>query len=279
MKLTNELLLEYADDRLDLATRAQVEQLLQSDIIAAERLRLLRVSGTALGHEQTAIIEPVVDDPLSAAILSGDLDGIEDAPVEKMPAGQFDTERKKSSLARGWQQIAASLALLVLGLAGGYLAGQTPVSTGSGDLKAYPSWIVRVVDYHTLYDRKTVEPSHTNRTAREGLERHYAKILGRPIRIPDLNKEQLVFRRGQFLQFNDQPIIQLAYLPDAKGRPVALCLKKSPGADMGPEFAVLNGLGMVRWRQNDIDYILVGDHSERRLRDAASDARTQIGKV
>ena len=274
MKLNDELLLKYAQDELATDLAADVEQALQQDTIASERLRLIQLSGTALAAEADKPDQQQEMIALAKSILAGDLDPQTVPDTTNMTA---ITNASGSRVLSG-MRMAASIALLAIGLGVGYFARDI----GGGklsELHANPIWLVRVVDYHTLYIRETVAPARANAQTIADLKNRFAAILGQKITIPDLGREQLDFRRGQYLKFEDSPIIQLAYLPNGTGKPVALCLKASKGPDSKPYYSYLNGLGVMRWHQEGLDYVLVGDLPEQRLRSAANNAQAQIGKA
>ena len=269
MKLTEELLLKYADGLLSPSEAAEVEQLLRNDEIAAERLRLIQLSGAALAAERDNLSDPGGEDPLTEYVRSAD--GSADAG--SVPPHRHDT---RSSI--WWRRgIAASLAL-VFGLGAGYLLGQFGARPEAGGIAGEPTWLVRVVDYHTLYVPETVTTSLADEKEIAALQRKFTDTLGKPVTIPRLDDENLQFRRGQILKFEDQPIIQLAYLPTTGGKPVALCLKASPGEDTKPTYTKLRDLGVVRWRHNGVTYVLVGDRDEKKLLADAGLAVKQIAK-
>ena len=283
MKLTDELLLKYAQGDLGVDLAADIEQALQQDAVASERLRLIKLSGTALNAEANKSPQQQDMIELAQSILAGDLDPHAPSDIETLP---FAKARTSSSTRWSGMQMAASIALLAIGLGVGLGTGyfardltSAPPPTSAGQaVAANPVWLVRVVDYHTLYVRETVAPARANAQIIADLKGRFAAILGQSITIPDLGKERLEFRRGQYLKFEDSPIIQLAYLPKDTGKPVALCLKASKGPDSKPSYSYLNGLGVMRWHQSGIDYVLVGDLPEQRLRSAAQNAQSQIGQ-
>ena len=275
MTLSDNDLLKYADGLLDADTCADVERLLQADKVAQERLRLIRLSGEAL-HREAAIGATIsCDDPLACAILTGELDNGASARTESTSAVRNHSYRL-GRLASGWGAIAASLLLLWAGAAAGYLVHGLSQKQIAQDVLSYPTWLVRVIDYHTLYDRETLAPAAARPDEIKTLATRFSAVLSRPVVIPELAGEQLEFKRGQFLKFEGNPIIQLAYLPYKTGRPVALCLKQTSKADTSLNYARVRGLGMVRWRQKGLEYVLVGDHSKDRLLEAARNARRQI---
>jgi len=273
MKLTTELLLKYADGQLDPDIEKKIELLLASDAIATEHMRLIRLSGKALECEAVKPGEPLPSDTLAQSILAGDLDP--QLPLEAAPDTARENPVRPVNL---WSsmQIAASIALLVVGLSAGYFLGDRNSPAETKFATAHPQWLVRIVDYHTLYGRETVAPSHANTKIIKDLKHRFTEVLGQQVVIPDLGRQQLEFRRGQYLKFNDSPIIQLAYLPTKTGRPVALCMKASRGKDSQASYFMMSGLGVVQWRQKGVNYVLVGDLPESRLRSAAGNAQTQI---
>jgi len=276
MKLTQEMLLRYADGHLDARTREQIEHLLQTNSDAAEKLRLIQLSGAALANEAARAEEASGTGILGHRIPGRDPDPQRSGTDMTSPASRPDRNSVWPLGSWGALQITASFVLLTIGLAAGYFIQNTAGPNKGEYLASHPTWLVRVVDYHTLYDRETVSPSHAGPDEIVALEQRFAAALGHPIKIPDLGAEQLEFRRGQILKFDSRPIIQLAYLPKNTGRPVALCLKHTAKGNTDPAYEKLHNLGLVRWRQDNIEYVLVGDHAEAKLRAGVADAMKQI---
>ncbi len=278
MKLNDELLLKYADGSLASELETQLEQALQQDPIASERLRFINLSGAALCDEANQQQKPLEMAGLANAILVGNLDASDLDHRSSSNRDKLLPVHKQQSARQprgaGWQ-IAASMALLVFGLGTGYFARYLQ-SNDPADQQTDPVWLVRVVDYHTLYVRETVTAGPAKMPNKADLKNRFAAILGQSVTIPDLGAEQLDFRRGQYLKFEDSPIIQLAYLPKNTGKPVALCFKTAEGPDQKPTYSQISGLGVMRWHQSGLDYVLVGDLPEQRLRAAANNALTQI---
>lgn len=294
MTLGDELLLNYADGNLSAGASERIAQLLKADAPARERLRLIRLSGDALAGETSRLSCAPVVDQLADRILSDEFDScrpnINCEDVAQIAADSVeqivlnDTEQgaltePQLRFRSAWRlpQVAAALGLLAIGLAGGYFGAAWLPSQTSEQLASHPAWLVRIVDYHTLYGRETVIPSKSSQLQVTRLEQRFARFLKQTVTIPDLQVGHLEFRRGQVLKFGSEPIIQLVYLPENEGRPVALCLKNSEGEDRDMSFTTLHGLGVVRWRQNNIDYVLVGDRAASLLRIAAEHAAAQIG--
>jgi anti-sigma factor RsiW len=272
MTLTEDILLRYADGQLDRDTAAAVAAALVHDDIAAERVRLIKLSGTALAMEAERGHTATDRDALARKFLPGP--DVSDSAAHRVITPE--TARADSSWMSGpyaWrrQALAAGL-LLAIGLSAGF--------AGSGrmqrEVSAHPVWVMRIVDYHTLYGRSTVAGSTVTATETAQLEQRFSEALGRPVKIPAYTPAAMEFRRGQILEFERAPIIQLAYLPPREGTPMALCLTRGTGTDTQPSYERLHGIGMVRWRRAGLEYVLVGDQSEQDLRGYARQAIEQI---
>jgi len=289
MTLTEEILLKYADGKLDDEHVRSVESQLRHDDVAGERLRLIRLSGNALDQERLSGRAAFAVDELADRILR---DAPEEEPAPYL-SGASAEEHASSAVtpvqfgasrpARRWMMgaIAASLLFCVAGIAAGYIGARSFGEIGSSagqdmEMAGVPTWIARVVDYHTLYDRETVGTSKASPDDVVRLQARFSDLMQQTITVPDLDATDLEFRRGQVLKFRGSPIVQLAYLPDRTGRPVALCLTPSSQADSAPSYSELRGMGVVRWTRDKIDYVMVGYLPEQRLMTSARSAAEQI---
>jgi anti-sigma factor RsiW len=259
MTLTDEILLQYVDGLLPASEVAQIEAALSADHLAAERVRLMRRSGVTLAAERMAPAA-AVDDRILQRML-----GRKSEPVRR------DDQSLTRSRQGGFRNaaLAASVALLI-GTGAGWLArdGLAPQS------RSLPVWVGRVVDYHSLYARETMDGQAPAPADVDAMKRRFSTLIGRPVTIPGFGPE-LEFRRGQILQFAGEPIIQLAYLP-AKGLPLALCFKRVDEADLAPAYRRVSGIGMVRWRRDGTEYVLVGEQPEAVLRSVAHQSIVQV---
>lgn len=290
MTLTEEVLLKYADGNLDDKEAEFVEDQLRHDDVAGERLRLIRLSGDALDRERLSGSAAFPVDQLASSILQGELapEGGEGAgTMASAQAGKASVVTPARFGAAGttgrWTitAIAASVLLCVAGVAAGYIGAHTfgvagPDARQDMAMADVPTWIARVVDYHTLYDRETVEPSKASKADVVRLQARFSDLMKQSVNVPDLEATELEFRRGQILKFRGAPIVQLAYLPEQTGRPVALCLTPSSQGDAAPAYSELRGMGVVRWTRDKIDYVMVGYLPEQRLMASARSAADQI---
>lgn len=290
MTVTEEILLKYADGNLDDEQMKSVESQLRHDDVAGERLRLIRLSGDALARERLSGDAAFAVDQLADKILRDR--SVDNGPApDQMPASaagngacvvapaQFGAPKPTGRWTLG--AIAASLLFCVAGVAAGYIGAHSFGAVGSDArqdmaMAGVPTWIARVVDYHTLYDRETVGTSKASEADVAGLQARFSDLMKRTVTVPDLEPTDLEFRRGQVLKFRGTPIVQLAYLPDRTGRPVALCLTPSSQEDSALTYSELRGMGVVRWTRDKVDYVMVGYLPEQRLLASARSAADQI---
>lgn len=290
MTLTEEILVKYADGVLDHEHVQAVEDLLVGDEVAAERLRLIQLSGEALAVSRQGGEVPFSTDSLVEKLLASEDFRI--APAVKAASDVIplvpksrsaESNSGNSNYFGNIRAIAAGIALCAFGAASGYQGAQyfgllSPVSAEDAQLAKLPTWIVRVVDYHTLYDRETVNTSKATPDEILAMETRFSDSMDRSVSVPDLDANDLEFRRGQILKFRDVPIVQLAYLPNQTGRPVALCLKPTDADDKAATFEEVRGMGVVRWTADGVDHVLVGYLSEKRLMASAKSAARQFAK-
>jgi anti-sigma factor RsiW len=263
MSLTDEMLLRYVDGTLSSAEAHVVEEQLEGDELAAERMRFLRVGAAALASARD---HDLADAPVERALaLIAGRRAIRAAPARQGPS--------RGEWARPWRT-AAGIALFAGGLALGMTLAPKPeaptVQATAG------GWIDKVVEYQSLYTRATVEPLHVYPDRLPEMEARLAAALGAPLQIPDLADAALEFRQGQELEYNGKTIIQLVYLPLKYGKPVALCAIKKPIADMELRYLAQDGMGIVQWAKGGVEFLLVGEQPRAELEAAARTAMARL---
>ena len=262
MRLTDELLIKYADGLLDDEMADQIARLLEHDEVAAGRVRHIQASGRALRAEKVNAQSAFPLEELEALISQ-----------DSSPHLEARSESKTTS--RKWA-VAACIAALISGVCLGALLPQWLSPESGTGLTQHPVWVVRVVDYHTLYVRETLPPQKASGEDVGNFEKRFSAVLAEPLRIPALSQSGLEFRRAQLLKFETVPIIQLAYMPLKAGRPVALCVRPASGTEAGPHYALIRGMGAVRWTHSGLEYLLVGYIGRDELLSSANAAIREI---
>lgn len=125
-------------------------------------------------------------------------------------------------------------------------------------------WQDSVAIYQRLYTAETLngvvpDPGESSQVAAR-----LTRLSGIPIAVPDLSHEKLTFKRGQILEFNQQPLVQLAYLSD-KGVPVAICLFRAGTGDHDIQTALRHGLNTAVWTRDGISTMAIGKLTDQEL--------------
>ncbi|MEE9352502.1 MAG: hypothetical protein V3U78_09590 [Thiotrichaceae bacterium] len=245
-------LLAYVDGQLNAMESAEVKKLLSQDLTARAFVNQLENSQLPF---QEAFDQLLVEDSSN------------DRPtMPNLTSPTLDTQNTHSQTAWFWP--AALAASLVLGLVLG-----TFIPTQA--VKNEQDWIMQVANYQLLYVRDTVKPSQLTQAQITALKQRLETKLASPLIIPDLTQQQLQFKRGQVLDVNGSPLIQLAYLP-ASGNPVALCITHNQDPDTLPKVGQAHGMPLVHWSQNGLSYVIIGDMDAGELKAAAYNALSQF---
>lgn len=225
---TDEELVAFLDGEADYAPMAEIERALHHDSALRARLEALSLDRAALAAE----FEDLLPDKL----------------LMPVPA------RVSSSRGRLWAglsgvAVAASMAI-------GFLLG-------SAQTWRLDDWADYVAAYQALYSTSTL--AHVSSTPEEKqaqLDR-VASAIGKSISVDSLDIfPEVRFSRSQILSFEEQALIQLAFLTST-GEPVALCIIRS-GDDTpaAPHLREMEGLSTALWAQNGYDYILIGGQDD-----------------
>lgn len=240
-------ILAYADNQLDPVEREEVEALFASDKSAAEFLQLLEKSALPFSESFDSLLDSSSDSLLRNEVTK--------APSNKPKASK-------------WLWPASLAASLLLGLSLGFFALNKQDEN-------HDNWIVQVADYHLLYVRDTVKNSNLSALEIESLRNTLGLELKTELIIPDLSSQKLQFKRGQILNTNGKPLVQLAYLPE-DGLPVALCILRNNASDALPKAGKSRGLPYVSWSKNGLSYVIIGNINSQNLNAAALNALSQM---
>ncbi len=236
-------ILAYVDGRLHEAEIDDVERLISNDPDAADLLQLFEKSTLPFAE---AFDEIAVDSEFL------------NKTVNKQPKPFWKN--------RNWRIVA----VLLLGLFGGWLGSELQYRIRHQEP---PDWITQVANYQLLYVRDTVRDAQTSDHA--ALQDKLTKALGSDFDIPNLANHDLKFMRGQILEVDGAPLIQLVYLP-SDGPPVAVCITPKTQAGNKPEKGITNGLSYVQWSDQKLSYVIIGNIGEQPLYSAALEAIRQI---
>ncbi len=233
----------YRDGELpDTEARAVAALIAADPAVKAEYDVILRTDD-ALGRAFAAMLTDPVPDRLTSA-----LGQAQPAPT---PAN--------SPNAPHWApRIAAALALLMVGGAGGALISQrfAPVEV------AAVGWLDQVAEYHQVYAAQGRHLVEVGADETAHLESWLSEQTGVPFGVPDLSASGLTFRGARLLVANGKPVAQLMYT-DAAGQVIAVCFMTGGDAALqsgrgGFTNRSFDGIDMISWKTRDASYVVVG---------------------
>jgi anti-sigma factor RsiW len=246
MSIEDSLLMAYVDGELSPEGRSEVEAAVAHSPELAERLSAMRASALPYGAAFERQVLPPVPPQLARRI--SELAAVN--AVAPLPAK-----------ARVWPRMAAAFAagtlfcLVALELrpnAGPLLSGAAPVAP----------WIQAVADYQQLYSRETLASVTEDPQLTREIVGNLRRADALAIQIPDLRSAGLAFKRVQRLNFHGQPVVQIVYLPEQGGGPVALCVTRDREPDASPRAQQVGEMQTVAWRRGNLGYVLLGKGSQ-----------------
>ena len=235
-------LVAFDDGQLSGEKTAQLRDCLSRDLELQARLAALKLDRDGVAG--------AFDKLLDLAPKQGEFSR---APVQSAPA----LVRPAGMAIRPLAAAACLVMALIAGAAGYRALAPAPATMAWQDLAAA---------YHALYVGETLAVIAPPEGATKAAQFTRAETaLGQPISRALGDIPGLSFRRVQVLGFDDQAIIQLAYLGE-DGVPYALCLRKVENADnpaMQPmEFAGVDGVG---WQSGGLEIVLLGKRDQGEL--------------
>ncbi len=239
MSVDDSDLLAYVDGCLPAKRRAEIEVAVANSSELAGRLAVMRASVLpyAVAFERES------GPPLPQRLAEHVSDLVRVSTVSSRSAADF---RPRT---RTWLGAAAGILWVAL-ICGGPLLFWARTETAS-----ISPWILAVASYQGLYARETVssitaDPVLAQRVLSD------ARSAGVSVSVPDLRSNGLEFKRVQRLTFNDQPVIQIVYLPEA-GDPVALCVTRETGPPTAPRLQQLGPMHAAVWHDGTLGYVLI----------------------
>lgn len=241
----------YLDGELNDEETRQVDAWLERDPAAQAQLEALMQVDTLTRD----VFDGLLRDPVPLAVAQT----IKNAPMPEAPIARRPI----------WGSIAAGLAILMIGAAGGYVLG------GQNAPQQTAGWLNDIADYHAVYaaqDRHLVE---VGADQSDHIQVWLGKTVGVPFTIPDLSAHGLSFEGGRLLVANGAPVAQLMYR-DSGGQVVALCLQRNERAIDGLRQQTIDGFDFVSWWANGTSYVVIGQQGSNGLTDIAETAAQLI---
>lgn len=253
------LLIRYSDGATTPDEDQQVQELVARDPAAAGFLQQMEQTRSWLKQASEIPLDPTP----TPAIVS---DYQADSP------GQKPAQRSRLAL----------VATLFAGLIGGALLGtgfksETAETIASARFESSPpEWVRLVADYHRLYARETIDNSPTQLASDVSAE--LSATLNRQLTVPELQDIGLEFKRVQALVYDDQSLLQLAYLPEVD-RPIAICILTGNVAGESVVSGMHGKMQYAYWQSEGHAVVVVGELSQQQMDQVVTEVRRSLFSV
>lgn len=253
----DEMLVAFIDGELDAAESADVERWIAGDPATAQRFGFLARSN--LPYEQAfAPLLEAAPDSLDTMLASLPSPGLETAPPSRLSRRAF---------------LGVAAACLVAGVA----LDRTSVFV-ERQLKKTPEeehWRAVVAEYLELYTPDTLSSLATDRPTQLAQLDTVGSKMGMALTPELITLPGADFRRAQLLQYDGQPLAQLAYLDPQEG-PVALCFISSEQGAAAPRRERRRDMNVVYWSSNRHAFMLIGYAPFVHLERAVDDVKGRL---
>ncbi|WP_067734249.1 anti-sigma factor family protein [Novosphingobium naphthalenivorans] len=252
--ITEDDLQAYVDEALDPERRAAVAAFLTSNPEIEERVAMDL-------HHRRALREalaPVAKEPLPA----------------RLNLARLAEERGKSRFT-GWTSVAAALALMLAGGAGGWslrLASERPAA-GIGSLAQ------EAADSYAVFAPDLGRPVEIGASDEAQLVRWASRRLDRAVKVPNLSAAGYTFLGGRVVPTPHGPAA--LYMYDNGSGTRLVMLTRNMAIDKNAPMATddRGAVATVSWARDGLGYSLVGPLSPRHLHSIADQARAQSSGI
>jgi anti-sigma factor RsiW len=253
-ELDENTLVAYVDGELDAASAREVEQALEASPVARNTVAKLRASA--------ALVRAAFADALH-----------EPPPPGLVAMLRAATPRRRPRTY--WLPIAASIALLIGGVAAGAL-GLRHLDHAEAVAQAPVERLLEdVANYHRVYAREQRHLVEVPANETPHIEDWLGRRLKSQLQIPNLVSQGLTFQGGRLLVFEGRPMAELVYTP-ADGPPVGLCITFAVAGMAGAATEQRGDLTIAHWIDNGYFYSVVGWGNDRRMQAIADSVRAQL---
>jgi anti-sigma factor RsiW len=278
--VSDDRLVAYIDNELSPDERAVVARALERDPELRERLEFLDTGGRPFGQAFDLLLDAAPDARLQA-MFAGLIDGAPaGAGTQPEPDDTVVPFRRPSPspVSRNiWQlAAAASIALTVFGggVITGAILGRDTQQVATGD-PVTRNWMEAVAQYVSLFSDQTLAGMPADPAAREAGLRRVSTALGIDLSQEKLALPSLAFHGTQLLQLQGKPLAQIAFM-SSTGKPVAICIIRTPKAPEPPAAERRHGLNIVHWVANGYGYMVIGDVPQDALQRISQEAMQRL---
>jgi anti-sigma factor RsiW len=149
--------------------------------------------------------------------------------------------------------MAASIALVILGAAGGWYSAQHSESVKTADLAH------RALIAHEVYSVEVRHPVEVAAVEQDHLQAWLSKRVGAAIRVPDLDAEGFTLLGGRLVTAGDSPAGQLMYETADKQRLTIFIAANTENKDSALRLVENGKLVTCYWSDNKLAMAVTGD--------------------
>lgn len=254
---SDEMLVAFIDGELGAAESADIEEWIARDAATAERFDLLARGNLPYAEAFAPLLEAAPR-------------GL-DAMLAGIPSAKTSPGRLSGIGRRGF--LGAAAACLIAGIAidrASLVVERQLKKPDEGE-----EWRAVVAAYIELYTPETLSALSTDRALQTVQLDTVGNKLGMTLTPEAIALPGADFRRAQLLQYDGQPLAQLAYL-DREDGPIALCFVRSDRGAAGPRTERRHGMNVLYWASKEHAFMLIGYAPVDRLEAAWSEVRTRL---
>jgi anti-sigma factor RsiW len=264
MKINDETLTAFLDGELGEANAAEVSRELENSAALKVRLSALDLNLASIRKDYGELANSAPLDALRSAIQIN--------PVS-LAANSNSMGWSNSAIAAACAACVA-FGVFVSPIVSSFVPGlKNPVSEIAGT--AQKSWRQSVAEYQALYAAETLTLNPQDPIKQDETLAKLSARVGVPLERQRLQLDKASFQRGQLLNFDGRPLVQLAFLYDGD-KPVAVCLIANGAKDAAPASEVRKGMPLVHWARGGVSYMVIGQIEAGELTTMAGALQSQI---
>jgi anti-sigma factor RsiW len=240
--IENWMLHAYLDGELDAADCETVKQLLETDPAARAALDSFRLQNNALQRAFAGIL----DEPVPAVLLE-------------------TLKRRETRQPSLLVQIAAALAILIIGGTGGWFLAHDPAGLRAQSLAE------EAIAAHQIYTVEVRHPVEVAAADRQHLQNWLSNRVGVAFAVPDLVSDGYNLLGGRLLAAGDHPAAQLMYEDASKRRITIFLTANTAKADMSLRVDHRGKTVSCYWMEGALAFAVTGEMEDAPMMKLARD--------
>jgi anti-sigma factor RsiW len=248
-------LTEYVDERLPEARRATVEHFVE---------------------ENPDVRACVAADRAARDVLRQRLNPIAQLPIPTRLRVDTILRRRRETFRRRMATAAASVTLLIGGIAVGWVAHDfAPLARPFSQQAALAVTATDAISAHRIFVVETVHPVEVGAAQEKHLIQWLSRRVGHPLAVPDLAGQGYVLMGGRLLPAGNEAAAQFMY-ESSTGHRLTVYVRASGGSDTQFRFVESRGVSAFSWIDQGLGFAIVGAIERPQLLDIADTVYQQV---